>query len=96
MCQLPRHEDEGDRLETMPVPIPSKTMPDALELERKCSLMMWHGNSAPQPDPIVFTREPGAAPQRTYHQSFSTAGRFLDGQAPGLRMTLLQGIKPEK
>lgn len=58
MCQLPRCEDEGDGLETMPVPIPSKTMPDAPELERKRSLMMWRGNSAPRPDPIVSMREP--------------------------------------
>lgn len=62
MCQLPRCEDEGDGLETTPAPIPSKTMPDTPELEGKCSLTMWRGNSAPRRDPVAFRREPCSSP----------------------------------
>lgn len=96
MCQLPKCQDEGDGLETPPGPNPSDYNADSPELGRKHSLMMCVGTLPCALTPVFSCRSPGAAPWRMKHQSFSTAGRFLDGQAPSLAVTLLQGIKPEK
>lgn len=46
--------------------------------------------------PLFSGENLGASLQRTYRRSCSAAGRFGDGRAPGLAVTLLQGIQPEK